>query len=401
MDVNELRRKRAKCVYQARDILENTEKEGRSLNQDEDRQYSSWIDESNRLGDQIKRAEELREMERDFKDAPEDRGQTKPQEQRDFNQMQPREVYSSEEYRGSYHTYLRRGKNNVSFAEERALTVGTNTAGGYTVPTELENQITRKLEERNVMRQLGKVITTSGEHKIPIITDDGTAYWTAEGGAYTKSDMVFDQKTLDAHKATRLMPISEELLNDSAFDLDSEVSTSFANSVGDLEEAAMVNGDGAGKPTGFLVDATVGATTASGTDISSDELLDLFFALRRPYRRNAAWIMNDSTIKVVSKIKDGNGQYLWQPGLQAGVPDTLKGRPVHAATDMPSIALSSKSIAFGDFSYYIIGDRQGKSIQRLNELYAENGQVGFRAFQRVDAKLKLAEAIQVLQQAAA
>ena len=133
---------------------------------------------------------------------------------------------------------------------------------------------------------------------------------------------------------------------------------------------------------------------------TSDELMDLFYSLKSPYRKKAVWVLNDSTIKAVCKLKDSTGQYLWQPSLVAGTPDTLLGRPVKTSAYMPVIAAGAKTIAFGDFSYYWIADRQGRSFKRLNELYAANGQVGFLGSQRVDGKLVLSEAVKVLAQKA-
>ena len=159
------------------------------------------------------------------------------------------------------------------------------------------------------------------------------------------------------------------------------------------------NGDGAGKPLGILADnggAQVGVNAASATAITADELMDLFYSLNAPYRRSAVWTMNDATIKGIRKLKDNNGQYLWQPSLIANTPDTLLGRPIKTSAYMPTMATAAKAVAFGDFKYYWIADRQGRSFKRLNELYAKNGQIGFVGSQRVDGKLILPEAIKVL-----
>ena len=125
--------------------------------------------------------------------------------------------------------------------------------------------------------------------------------------------------------------------------------------------------------------------------------MDLFYSLKSPYRKNAIFTMNDATVKAIRKLKDGNGQYIWQPSLTAGTPDTILNRPVKTSAYIPTLAAGAKSIAFGDFKYYWVADRQGRSFQRLNELYAANGQVGFKATQRVDGKLILPEAIKVMQ----
>lgn len=139
---------------------------------------------------------------------------------------------------------------------------------------------------------------------------------------------------------------------------------------------------------------------ASATAVTADELMDLFYSLKSPYRKNAVWILNDSTIKAIRKLKDNSGQYLWQPSLVGGTPDTILGRPVKNSTYMSAIAAGANTIAFGDFSYYWIADCQGRSFKRLNELYAANRQVGFLGSQRVDGKLILSEAVKVLTQKA-
>ena len=205
--------------------------------------------------------------------------------------------------------------------------------------------------------------------------------------------------------------VSDELLNDSVFDLESYISSEFARRIGTVErcvighkeEEAFFTGDGSGKPTGIFAatgGADVGITSAAATALTADELIDLFYSLRSPYRKNAVWVMNDSTVKAVRKLKDGNGQYLWQPALTAGTPDTILNRPIYTSSYVPAIAAGAKTIAFGDFGYYWIADRQGRSFKRLNELFATTGQVGFMATQRVDGKLILSEAIKVLQQKA-
>ena len=198
-----------------------------------------------------------------------------------------------------------------------------------------------------------------------------------------------------------MIKVSEELINDSVFDLEAYIAREFARRIGNKEEEAFFTGDGSGKPLGVLAEnggAEVGVTAASATAITADELIDLFYSLKAPYRKNAVWLLNDSTIKAIRKLKDNNQQYLWQPGLTAGAPDTLLGRPVRTSAFMPALAAGSKSVLFGDLSYYWVADRQGRSFRRLGELFAPTGQVGFLATQRVDGKLILPEAVKVLQQ---
>ena len=285
-----------------------------------------------------------------------------------------------------------------------ALQIGTDSEGGYLVPDEYERTLVEALEEENIFRQFAKVIqTSSGDRKIPVVASKGTASWIDEEGAYTESDDSFAQVSIGAYKLGTMIKVSEELLNDSVFDLESYIAREFARRIGTKEEEAFFTGDGTGKPLGILAasgGAETGVTAASATAVTADELMDLFYSLKSPYRKNAVWILNDSTIKAIRKLKDNNGQYLWQPSLVAGTPDTILGRPVKTSAYMPAIAAGAKTIAFGDFSYYWIADRQGRSFKRLNELYAANGQVGFLGSQRVDCKMILPEAVKVLVQKA-
>ena len=286
-----------------------------------------------------------------------------------------------------------------------ALQVGDDAEGGYLVPDEYEKHLVEALEEENIFRKLAHTVQTdSGERKIPVVASKGTANWIDEEGPYEDSDDAFSQITIGAHKLGTTIKVSEELLRDSVFDLEAYISREFARRIGAREEESFFLGDGNGKPLGILANAggaEVGVTAASATAITADELMDLFHALKAPYRSKAVWVMNDATIKAVRKLKDNNGQYLWQNALTADAPHTLLGRPVYTSAYMPVAAAGAKTIAFGAFKYYWIADRQGRSFKRLNELYAKNGQIGFVGSQRVDGKLILPEAIQVLQQKSA
>lgn len=189
-------------------------------------------------------------------------------------------------------------------------------------------------------------------------------------------------------------------MNDSAFDIESYLSGEFGRRIGAAEEQAFLTGDGTGKPTGIFTTAEEGVKAAAASTVTADELIDLHYSLRSPYRKNAVWIMNDSTVKVIRKLKDNNGQYLWQPALTAGSPDTILNRPVYTSQFAPELKGGTRGIAFGDLSFYWIADRQGRAFKRLNELFATTGQVAFLASQRVDAKLIIPEAVKVLTQKA-
>lgn len=312
---------------------------------------------------------------------------------------------ATDEYRKAFWNAMRtRAGEGLDPTVKNALKIGTDSEGGYLVPDEFERTLVEALEDENIFRRLAKVITTaSGDRKIPVVASKGTASWIDEEGTIPESDDSFGQVSIGAYKLGTMIKVSEELLNDSVFQLEPYISREFARRIGNKEEEAFFIGDGSGKPTGILSatgGAQLGVTTAGATAITLDEVLDLFYSLKAPYRNKSVFIMNDSTVKAIRKLKDGQGQYLWQPSIQAGTPDTILNRPLFTSSYVPAIAAGAKTIAFGDFSYYWVADRQGRVFKRLNELFAVTGQVGFVATQRVDGKLILPEAIKVLQQKA-
>ncbi len=270
---------------------------------------------------------------------------------------------------------------------------------GVPALSRIDNQTLICPEEENIFRQLATVIqTSSGDRKIPIVTSKGEAVWMDEEEAYSLSDDVFGQASLSAYKVGTAIKISEELLNDSAFDLPSYIAKEFARRVGAKEEEAFFVGDGKGKPTGIFADAggAEDGVTTSGAAITFDDIMELFYSLKSPYRKKAVWVMNDTTVKALRKLKDNTGNYIWNPSVQAGVPDMILNRPYYTSSYVPTLEAGSKAIAFGDFKYYWIGDRQGRTFKRLNEVFAMNGQVGFIASQRVDGRLILPEAVKTL-----
>ena len=276
------------------------------------------------------------------------------------------------------------------------LTIGTDSEGGYLVPDEFERRLVDALKEENFFRSLATIIrTSSGDRKIPVVTGHGEAAWMDENGLYPESDDSFGMTSIGAFKLGTAIKVSDELLNDSVFDLQAYIASEFARRIGTKEEEAFLIGDGVSKPTGLFNTAENGVTTA-GANITFDDVMDLYHSLRSPYRKKAVWLLNDTTVKALRKLKDGNGNYIWQPSVQIGQPDMILNRPYYTSSFVPDLTAGNKVMAFGDFSYYWIADRQGRSFKRLNELYAANGQVGFLASQRVDGKLILPEAVKTM-----
>lgn len=311
-------------------------------------------------------------------------------------------VTATDEYKGAFFHAIRSGKSSLTGEErkllENVMSTGTDSGGMLVMPEEMETSVRALLAKQVVMRRLASTLTLTADRKIVLAASYGAAGWLGENGAYPKVDDTYKTVTIGNHKLGKIIQVSEELLHDSEFDLTGLISTSFARSFAEGEEDAFINGDGVGKPTGVLTSAQVGVTTAASTAITADELLDLFYSLKATYRQNATFLMSDGAEKVLRKLKDATtGDYMWQPGLTASQPNTLLGRPVTVSDYMPVVAASAKAIAFGDFSQYTIKDTLGMQMQILDQLYAENGQVGFKGNERTDGKLIVPEAIQALQ----
>ena len=397
--VNELRTKRAKTWDQAKAFLDVHRGEKGILSAEDTEVYERMEQEIVDLGREIERQERLDAMGREMEAPLMAPLTTKPE----CRKKDEKTGTASDAYKDAFWAQVR-SRNGISYEIRNALSEGVDSEGGYLVPDEFERTLVQALEEDNVIRAHAHVFTTSnGIHKIPVVATKGVANWIDEGAPFGESDDVFAQEQIDAHKVGTLIKVSEELLDDSAFDLQQYISKEFTRRIGAKEEEAFLIGDGSKKPTGILHEtagAQVGVTAAGTTAVTADELIDLFYSLKSPYRRKAIWVLNDSSIRAIRKMKDLNNQYLWQPGLREGEPDLLLGKPLYTSAYMPTITAGARTILFGDLSYYWIGDRKGITFKRLNERYADYGQVGFLASKRVDAKLILPEAVKVLQQKA-
>lgn len=321
-------------------------------------------------------------------------------------------VQDTDEYRAAFYKLMTADdpRGELTTAEFRVLSKASAGAGLNLVPTEFQRTLIGLLRYTGAMRQLSNVFTTSSGAalQVPTVTAHGTASWVAENAAFSASDETFGQKTLNAYKNGTLIKVSVELLQDAAFDLEGYIGQEFAARIGVLENTAYVAGDGSAKPTGVTTSATAGVTAAGAAAITADELLDLIYSLSPPYRRNASFLMGDLTVKLIRKLKaSGTGEYIWQDGLTrgeessilGGAPSMLWGYPVYSDPDMPAATTGLVSVLFGDFSYYWIRDADGVHMQRLNELYAENGQVGFIAYHRTDGLLVNTAAVKKLTQA--
>lgn len=389
-----LREKRAKLWNDTKAFLDSHRGEDGMVSAEDNATYEKMEADVVALGKEIERLERQAAIDREL-DQPTASPLVSAPIARTPEQKAGR---ASVEYKKAFWNQMR---GRSSYEIRNALQVGELSEGGYTVPDEFDKQLIEGLEDENIMRGLVHIIRTgSGEHKIPIVASHGTGSWVEEEQQIPESDDAFSQVTLTAHKFATMIRISRELLNDSAFDLAAYISHEFVRRAGAAEEQAILTGDGSHKPIGLLHDtlgAQVGVTTASATAITADELIDMQHSLKSGYRRKAVWIMNDATISAIRKLKDGQGQYIWQPGIKEGAPDMLFNQRVLMSNYMPLIATGNKVILYGDFSYYWLAEREGRTLERLNELYAVTDQVGFKMTERLDGRLILPEAVKCLQ----
>lgn len=391
--VLELKEKRAKAWEAAKAFLDSKQGSNGLMSAEDAATYDKMEAEVVDLGKEIDRLERQAVIDAELAKATSTPITNKPNTQPGGETKTGR---ATDEYKRAFWNSMR---NKNSYEIQNALSIGTDSEGGYLVPDEYEKKLVEALEDEVFFRSLATVIkTSSGDRKIPIVTSKGEAAWIDEGGQFPESDDRFGQTSIGAHKLATMIKVSDELLNDSVFNIEQYISKEFGRRIGTKEEEAFFIGDGTGKPVGIF-NKTGGAdigVTAATTSITFDDVMDLYYSLRAPYRNKATWLLNDSTVKAIRKLKDGNGNYIWQPSVREGEPDRILNRPYRTSIYVPELAAGNRVMAFGDYSYYWIADRQGRSFKRLNELFATTGQVGFLASERVDGKLILSEAVKIL-----
>lgn len=380
--IQELIEKRAKAWEGAKAFVESKKDSDGLLSKEDVETYNEMEQKVKDFTVEIERMQEMDKMERELSKPVNTPLISKPMS----HEKEEKEKMTSE-HKQAMVKALRSNFRQI----ENILQEKVDSDGGYLVPEEYDSRLIQTLEEENIMRKLGHTITTSEKHKINIAATNPAAAWIEEGGQLKFGESTFKQILLDAHKLHVAIKVTEELLYDSAFNLESYILEQFGKALANAEEDAFLNGDGTGKPTGIFNQTNGGTHITETATLKADDIITLVHALKRPYRKNAAFILNDKTISAIRKLKDSNGAYIWQPSYQVGEPDRLVGYPVYTSAFAPE-----KKIAFGDFSYYNIGDRCTRSFKELQELFAGNGMIGFVAKERVDGKLILPEAVQIL-----
>jgi HK97 family phage major capsid protein len=285
----------------------------------------------------------------------------------------------------------------------RTLSKLTTGAGGNTVPTSFYDRLMAHLVEVSAILQAGATVlrTNSGEQiQVPKTTSHSTAALTAEAASLSASDPAFGQAALGAYKYGVLIQVSRELLDDTGVDLEGYLAMQAGRALGNAFGADAITGNGSSKPTGILNNSTLGVTgptgangglgaTSASANQGGDLLYDLFYSVIAPYRasQSAAWLVRDSTMAVLRKIKDTTGNYIFQPSMVAGTPDTLVGKPIYTDPFIPAIATGAKAIIFGDMSQFFIRIAGGVRFERSDDYAFANDLVTFRAILRADSIL--------------
>lgn len=290
----------------------------------------------------------------------------------------------------AFDSYARRGVERMAAEEAKALSAGTGSAGGYLAPPEFGAELIKLLRLFSPIRQYAKVVTISaGEVIYPRRTGSTAATWVTETGSRTTSGMAFDQVTLTPYELATYTDVSNQLLEDNAYDLQGELTSDLAESFGIAEGTAFVKGSGSGQPDGLMTSAAITNAVLTGnasgfpTSNPADVLISVFHTLPAVHAQNGVWLMNRNTLGAIRQFKDGQGRYLVLDPLSQGAPVTLLGRPIVEAIDMDDIGASKSPILFGDLQGYRIVDRIGLSVLRDPFTLATTGQTRFHARKRV------------------
>lgn len=393
----ELKEKRAGLVIQMRSLIDTAEKAGRDLNADEQTKYAQLEADVDSIGKTIDRAENLAKIEGDLR-AQRDGGYRA--DVGDGKNAKPR---STPEFKEAFASFIRT-KGILSGLTAKHLNVlqtNVDGDGGFLVPEDFEATIYTLLRQADPIRAAATVMVLSNDRNMPVQTGKSQFSWIGENGAYPTTQPGVGRVVLSAHKLGGVIYVSDEMLQDSGSNVEQFITGDSVEGIRETESTAFVNGDGAAKPLGIFQTTNVAGTTvqdftgavSATAAITGDDLIETFHKLAPQYRVNATWLANDTLIKLIRKLKGEDNQYLWQPGLQAGQPDRILGRPVAVSEFAPAPAVSTRSLAFGDMRQYIIADRLGLAMRRYDEVAALNGQVAFRVTKRTDGRLRDARAM--------
>lgn len=387
MNFKEMLQKRAALITEARALVDLAETEKRDMTAEEREQYDRIFAEARDLGDKIKREQALREEERVLESAKADSVKDSPEERK----------------LKAFRSWLATG----DLREYRALANDSDAAGGYLHAAEqFVAQLIKGLDNAVFVRKYATILPliTSDTLGAVVLKDDlSDPTWTTEIAAVDEdTTMDFGHRSLTPNQLSKLIKVSMKLLRTSALPVEALVSDRLGYKFAVAQENNFLNGTGSGQPMGVFTAATAGNGITTGRDIvgsnttttiKADSIIDTKFSLKAPYRVGARWLMHRDAVKMISKLKDGDGQYLWRTGLVVGEPDTLAGLPIDESEYAPNTFTAGEYVGIlANWQYYWIAELQGVEIQRLNELYAANSQIGFIGRMYADAMPVLEEA---------
>lgn len=382
MSIQQLRERRANLSTQARKIHEDNIN---NWTPELSAQFDGLMDQINQLDGQIERFQQAQALDAD-------------------SQLDSRPpVVEDRKDKGkalrnqAWRTLLLHGENRLTDQERAAVlaTMSTTTPseGGYTVQTDVASDIVEALKAYGGMREVAQVIRTAKGNPLGYPTTDGTAEegeLVAENASATDADIVFGTASLNPFKySSKVVTVPIELLQDSEVDIEALVRSRLVMRLGRITNKHFTVGTGTGQPNGIVTASGVGKTGTTGqtATVIYDDLVDLQHSVNRAYRSNARFMMADTSLRVVRKIKDAEGRPIFVPGYEAGnpggEPDRLLGSAISINDDVPAMAANAKSILFGDFNYYLIRDCLDIVLLRFTDsAYAKKGQVGFLAWLR-------------------
>ena len=402
MKITELKQARAALVKEARSILDLAENEKRDLTAEENQRYDKLMADVDAKGVAIEREERMQSLETKTLDNPLPRDQ--PTDGRDQDKKPGIESRESEEYRDAFGRWLSHGERALKEEEYRAMQVDNDTGGGYLVtPQQMVMQLLKNVDDVAVVRQFATVyqLRTAKSLGVPTLDSDvDDADWTAELATGSETELALGKRELRPHPFAKRVKVSNTLLRQAAMSPESLVRERLAYKFGITEEKAFMTGNGVQKPLGLFTASADGISTNrdtagdnTATKIVPDTLITAKYTLKGQYHPRARWMWHRDILAAIRKMKDGNGQYIWQPGITGGAPDrvlelayTLSEYARNTMTDGLYVGI------LGDFRYYWIAEALDMQMQRLVELYAETNQTGFIGRMEVDGMPVLEEA---------
>lgn len=381
--INQLQEKRANVWEQAKALLDAASADKRDLTAEEDQSWQRMNADIDGIDARVKSITEAEQREADAAEA--------------FAKIarQPREGRGGESpVMDEVRSFLRGERGALTLERDvkfRDLTKGVAASGGATVPISFYGQLVEHMIDNSGVMQANPTVleTSSGETiEIPVTTSYSSATLTAENVALTESDPAFAKRSLGAYKYGVLIQAPRELIDDTGVDLEGFLARQCGRALGNAFGTDLVVGNAVSKPSGVVQTATTGVTGTNGVGgaFTADNLIDLYYSVLSSYRQNATWMMRDATIAAVRKLKDTTNQYIWTPGL-AGSPDTIMGRPVVSDPNVAAVALSAKSVIFGDFGAYFVRIAGGIRFERSSDFAFNTDQITFKAVLRGDGIL--------------